>query len=321
MTPAALTTALKEEAFRLGFDLAGATSSELPLAVHRFHHQWLMDGFAGQMHYLAKHLDAYGNLNRLLDGAKSVLMLAVNYRTVEPADVPAGFGRVSRYAWGEDYHEAIRERLHQLADFHRELTPSAQVRGIVDTAPLLERGYAAQAGLGWIGRNNMLINKQFGSWLFLTALLTTEELEVDAPITNHGCRSCHACLKACPTGALIAPYRLDARKCISYLTIESPEDIPPEYRAACGDRFFGCDACQDACPWNRETPSTSDPAFQPKPGMNPVNLSGLTAMNEEEFRCQFRHTPLWRAKREGLLRNAAVVMENQAIPSSSDVPP
>ena len=230
----------------------------------------------------------------------------MNYRTAEPVEAGAGQARVSRYAWGADYHEVIRRRLHKLADFHRRLAPAAGVRGVVDTAPLLERQFGQLAGLGWIGKNTMLINERFGSWFFLAALLSTEEMAYDRPSVADRCGSCRACLDACPTGALVEPYRLDARKCISYLTIELRGPIPAELRAACGNRLFGCDACQEACPWNRRTPATAEPAFQPGPGMNPVELAELAALDEEAFRRRFRHTPLWRAKREGILRNAAM---------------
>jgi epoxyqueuosine reductase len=320
MDPTALTAALTGESLRLGFDLAGATTADVPPTVEHFR-QWLADGFAGQMHYLAERLDAYCDPNRLLDGVRSILMLAVNYRTVEPAAAGLGCARVSRYAWGADYHEVVRRRLHKLADFHRRLTPVARVRGVVDTAPLLERSFAQRAGLGWIGKNTMLVNWRYGSWLFLAALLTTEGLSPSEPMTSGLCGSCHACLDACPTGALVAPYRLDARKCVSYLTIESRAEIPAEYRAACGDRVFGCDACQDACPWNRRTAQSAEPAFQPMVGMNPLELAGLLGMDEAEFRRRFRHTPLWRARHAGMLRNATAVVANHSHDSSSDKPP
>jgi len=310
MNAATLTAALKEEAARLGFELAGAAPAAAPLGFERFR-QWLADGFAGDMPYLADRLEAYGDPGRLLDEAKSILMLGVNYRSVEPAAAGPGQGRVSRYAWGADYHDAIRQRLHALADLHRRLVPHGRVRGVVDTAPLLERQFAQRAGLGWIGKNTMLINERFGSWIFLAALLTTEQLAYDEPATAGRCGSCRACLDACPTGALVEPYRLNARKCISYLTIESRGPIPAELRAACGDRLFGCDACQEACLHNGRTPATAEPAFHPRPGMNPAELAELLALNEAGFRRRFRHTPLWRARREGILRNAGVVLENQ----------
>ena len=303
MNAASLTTALKQESLRLGFDLAGATPAVAPPDFDRFR-QWLAEGDAGQMHYLADRLEAYRHPVRLLDGAKSILMLGSNYRTVEPAVAGRGQASVSRYAWGADYHDVIRRRLHKLADFHRRLVPAAQVRGVVDTAPLLERQFGRLAGLGWVGKNTTLINRRFGSWFFLAALLSTAELEHDEPADAGRCGSCRACLDACPTGALVEAYRLDARKCVSYLTIELRGAPPAEFHAACGNRLFGCDACQEACPWNRRTPVTAEPAFQPRPGMNPIELAELRALDEAAFRGRFRHTALWRAKREGILRNA-----------------
>jgi len=309
MNAATLTVALKEESLRLGFDLVGATEAAQPPDFDRFL-QWLADGHAGQMRYLADRLEAYRHPSHVLEGVKSILMLAANYRTVEPTAVKPGQARVSRYAWGSDYHEVIRHRLHDLSDFHRRLVPTAGVRGVVDTAPLLEKQFGQLAGLGWIGKNTMLINRRLGSWFFLAALLTTEELEYDEPSTAGHCGSCRACLDVCPTGALVEPYRLDARKCISYLTIESRDSVPGELRAACGNWLFGCDACQEACPWNRRTPATTETAFHPAPGMNPVELADMLALDEAAFRRRFRHAPLWRAKREKIADNAAVVLEN-----------
>ena len=315
MTPNSLTAALKEEAARLGFDLAGATPAARPPGIDRFR-QWLADGQAGQMDYLAARAEAYEHPRHVLNGAKSILMLATNYRTAEPVSTGPGQGKVSRYAWGTDYHELIRRRLHALADFHRRLVPAARVRGVVDTAPLLERDFAQLAGLGWIGKNTLLLNRQFGSWLFLAALLTTEELDYDEPVGGGHCGSCRACLDACPTGALIEAYRLDARKCISYLTIELRHSISPELREVIGDRLFGCDTCQDVCPWNRSTPISSEEGLRPRSGMNPVELAELFGLDENAFRKRFGHTPLQRTKRQGILRNAAIVSGNRPHPPS-----
>ncbi|MBU4273793.1 MAG: tRNA epoxyqueuosine(34) reductase QueG, partial [Planctomycetes bacterium] len=275
MNAVELTAALKEESKRLGFDLAGATPAAAPSEDVTRLERWIAEGRAGEMCYLAERIDAYRDPAKVLDNAKSILMLGMNYRTVEPARATAGQARVSRYAWGEDYHDVIRRRLGKLAEFHRRLAPAARVRGVVDTAPLLERHFGRLAGLGWIGKNTMLINQRLGSWFFLAALLTTEELEYDEPTRADHCGSCRDCLDACPTGALTGSYQLDARKCVSYLTIESREPAPEELRAAVGDRLFGCDACQEACPWNRRTPATTEPAFHPGPDMNPVELAGL----------------------------------------------
>ena len=302
MNAAVLTAALKDEALRLGFDLVAATPAIASPDFDRLQ-QWLAEGRAGEMHFFADRLAAYRHPDQLLDGAKSVLMLATNYRTVEPVKPGPGQAAVSRYAWGADYHELIRRRLHGLADYHRRLVPGASVRGVVDTAPLLERQFGRLAGVGWIGKNTLLINERFGSWLFLAALLTSEELAYESSPAADRCGSCRRCLDACPTGALFEPHRLDARKCIGYLTIESRGHMPDEVRGACGRRLFGCDACQEACPWNHQTPITAENGFYPAPGMNPVQLDDVASLDEEGFRRRFRHTPLWRAKREGILRN------------------
>ena len=310
MTPESLTAALKEEARRLGFDRSGATPAVTPPGIERFR-RWLADGHAGEMSYLADQADAREHPRHVLPGVKSLLMLAVNYRTVEPADAEAGQGRISRYAWGTDYHDLIRARLHRLADFHRRLVPEARVRGVVDTAPLLEREFAQRAGLGWIGKNTLLIGEPFGSWVFLAALLTSEELCYDEPFAEDRCGSCEACLEACPTGALVEPYRLDARKCVSYLTVERRGPIPDPLQRAIGDRLFGCDGCQEACPHNHRTPVTDEECFQPKPGMNPIDASELLSLDEATFRRRFRHTPLWRSRQEGIRRNATIVLQNR----------
>jgi len=312
MNSVSLTTALKEESSRLGFDLAGATPA---IALPDFDHlsRWLADGYAAEMRYFADRLDAYRHPCSVLEGVKSILMLAVNYRTIEPIEPGDGQARVSRYAWGADYHEVIHDRLHQLADFHRKLVPTARVRGVVDTAPLFEKRFGQLAGLGSIGKNTTLVNQRFGSWFFLAALLTTEELVYDEPSAADCCGTCRACLDACPTGALVEPGRLDARKCISYLTTQargggavkgdSPIFAETKTRTVPGGWLFGCDACQEACPWNRHTPSTTELAFYPGPKMNPVEISELPALDEPGFRRRFRHTPLWRASREAILRN------------------
>jgi epoxyqueuosine reductase len=312
MDPQSLTVALKTKAGQLGFDLAGAAPAAAPPDI-AYLEQWVADGLSGEMRFFAQRLDAYRDPGRILPGVKSILMLGMNYRTTEPAAAGLGQARVSRYAWGSDYHAVIRGRLRQLAAFHRELVPHAQTRGVVDTAPLLERSFARRAGLGWIGKNTLLINERFGSWVFLAALLTTEELQYDEPHSENRCGSCRACLDACPTGALTAPHRLDARRCISHLTVEMRGAIPQDLGRACGNRLFGCDACQEACPWNRQTPISGEKSFQPGPGMNPVELDQLLTLDEAGFRARFCDTPLRRIGLAGLRRNAAVVSENQTL--------
>lgn len=263
------------------------------------------------MQYLADRAEAYGDPAHVLDGARSIVMLAMNYRTAEPGGTRAGQGRVSRYAWGFDYHGVVRARLTALAEWLRQRVPAITARGVVDTAPILEREFAQLAGLGWIGKNTLLLNRELGSWFFLAALLTDRELEYDAPHETDHCGTCRACLDACPTQAFVDAYVLDARRCISYLTIELRGAIPEDLRAGIGDWLFGCDVCQDVCPWNRRAPVTSEPMYRPLGEMNPVDLAALFELDDANFRERFRHTPLWRAKRRGLLRNAAIVLGNQ----------
>jgi epoxyqueuosine reductase len=312
---AALTAALKREAARVGFAMAGACPAATPTGILRFQ-EWLDAGYAGDMDYLARRREAYQHPTGVLDGARSLLVLAFNYRTNTPRAAAGDQGRVSRYAWGADYHDLIHERLQRLADFLRGQFDGAAVRGVVDTAPFLEREFAQLAGLGWIGKNTLLLNKQSGSWFFLAALLTDVELEYDEPHVTDHCGTCRACLDACPTGAFVEPYVLDARRCISYLTIELKGSMPAELRPMVGDWLFGCDVCQDVCPWNQRAPLAEEPALAAAPGMNPVDLAALFTLDEAAFRRRFRHTPLWRPKRRGLLRNAAIAMGNGRHPAA-----
>jgi epoxyqueuosine reductase len=329
MSPEALTASLKEEARRLGFDLAGATPAVTPPGIEHLR-QWLRDGFVGEMRSMIGRSRAYEHPRHVLPGVRSLLMLAVGYRTAEPVAAGPGQGTVARVAWGADYHDLVRRRLRPLADFHRRLTPGAAVRGVVDTAPLLERQFAQLAGLGWFGKNTTLLNRRLGSWFVLAALLSSEPLVYDSPTPADLCGTCRKCLDACPTGAMVEPYRLDARRCISYLTSGHRGPIPAELLGAIGQRVFGCDACQEACPWNSRSPLPSgegpqavpgvraagDPGFQPADGMNPLDLAGLFFLDEAEFRRRFRGTSLWRVRRAGLLRNAAIALGNRPHPAA-----
>lgn len=307
--PGQIERRIRDAARELGFSHVGICQAVEPPHYHAFV-EWLKAGFHGEMLYLERRQGAYANPKYVLEGVRSIVMLGFPYRTVEPAPPKPGFGLVSRYAWGSDYHRVIRQRLKQLAEVVRQACPQAVVRGVVDTAPLLEREFAQLAGLGWIGKNTLLINRQAGSWLFLAALLTSVELEPDAPFAANHCGTCRACLDACPTGALIAPYVLDARRCISYLTIELRGPIPPDLRPMIGNWFFGCDICQEVCPWNRRGASSGPPELGPRFGTQ-LELTSLFSWSEEQFRHFFAGTPLWRAKRRGLLRNAAIVLGNQ----------
>ncbi len=315
LPPADLTATLKAEAQRLGFALAGACPAVEPAGYSRLT-EWLAAGMAGEMQFFDKRLDAYRHPSGVLAGARSLLMLALEYRTVEPTAAGAGQGRVSRYAWGTDYHEVIHRKLDRLKARFDELCPGAMARGVVDTAPLLETEFAVLAGLGWVGKHTLLLNKQRGSWFFLAALITDQELAYDEPHLSDHCGSCRACIDACPTQAIVAPYQLDSRRCIAYLTIELREAIPPELRPGMLDWVYGCDICQEVCPWNQRAPETSATEFLPRAGMNPLNLHELFFWDDAQFRGQFRDTPLWRPRRRGLLRNAAIALGNQRDPAS-----
>lgn len=305
-----LTEALKAHAHELGFSLVGVCPAGRPPHWEAFQ-QWRQAGCAGRMDYFHRRASAYEHPRFVLEGVRSLVMLGVNYRTEEPIAPAPGQARIARYAWGQDYHELIRRRLRGLAHWLVQQAPDAEVRGVVDTAPLLERSFAQQAGLGWIGKNTLLIHPRWGSYLFLAGLLTNLELAYDEPFDRTHCGRCRACLDACPTGALTAPYVLDARRCISYLTIELRGMPPVELRPKMGDWLFGCDRCQEVCPWNRRQVVSGEAAFQPAAGCNPANAVEMFSLTEEEFRRRFRRTALWRARRAGLLRNAALVLGNQ----------
>jgi epoxyqueuosine reductase len=313
-----LTATIKAAAAAEGFTLAGVCPAVSPAGIGRFD-QWLAAGFAGEMSYLADRRTAYEHPRHVLDGVRSIVMLGMNYFTGMASPAGEGQGRIARYAWGtEDYHDLIHTRLKNLIAAIHVLAPDSRVRGVVDTAPLLEREFAQLAGLGWVGKNTLLLNKQQGSYFFLAALLTDLELEYDEPFPADHCGTCRACLDACPTQAFPQPYVLDATRCISYLTIELRESIPLELRSGVGEWLFGCDVCQEVCPWNRRAPHSPETAFAPKVAMNPIDLIALFDLDDDAFRTLFRRTPLWRSKRRGILRNAAIVLGNRPTPRAVD---
>ena len=302
---------VKARARELGFDLVGIAPAVTPTGIDHFR-EWLDQGFAGEMAYLPRRESAYEHPKHVMPSVKNIVMLAINYYCRSETSAPTTTSaRVAKYAQGtDDYHDLLRGKLKQLADTIHSLRPRCHTRGVVDTAPLLERDFAQLAGLGWFGKNTMLINRKAGSWLLLAALLTDLDLEPDQPHATSHCGTCTRCLDICPTNAFVAPYVLDARKCISYLTIELRTSIPFELRDGMGDWMFGCDLCQDVCPWNRKAPSTSEPAFQPLADLRPADALSILKMSEVEFRNRFEKTPLGRPGWNGLRRNAAIVLGN-----------
>ena len=300
LASAALTQSVKARALELGFDrvaIGPATPPEHGPAFSR----WLEAGYAATMHYLGRREGERLDPARVLPGAQSVICVALNYYQGDTT-ADSSWSPVARYAWGSDYHSVITPRLAELAA-HLADAGGAASKGYVDTGPVLERDLAARAGLGWIGKNTMLLHPELGSWFFIGALLTTAALEVDEPLADR-CGSCRACLDACPTQAFVAPYVLDARRCISYLTIEHRGAIDPALEDALGPWQFGCDICQSVCPWNRKAPPTREPSFRPSapyPG-----AARIVEMSDEELRARFHGTALTRAKPAGLRRNAAI---------------
>jgi epoxyqueuosine reductase len=324
-----ITALVKQAAHAAGFDLAGIARVEDFPELDYFP-KWIARGHAGDMKYLEAR-DQAGRLKRAslrsaMPWARSVLVCAINYNTAQPYSTAArdsDRGWISRYAWGrEDYHDAVLRRLKVVEQRLRAVTehrgPDARSAGepatlvtrcYVDTGPLVERVYAKYAGVGWIGKNTCILNQKAGSWLFLGVILSSFALESDEPAPDR-CGSCTRCIDACPTDALIAPYQLDSNRCISYLTIEKRGAIPESLREGMGRHVFGCDICQDVCPWNRKAPLTAQPEFQPREGLVNPALAWLAEISAEEFREKFRGSPLRRAKRGGLRRNAVIAMGN-----------
>jgi epoxyqueuosine reductase len=323
--PAARTMELARAA---GFDLCGiAPAAEFPELGHL--EEWLERGYAGEMRYLhdaRRRLPAHA-----MQGARSVIVCALNYNTALPTSTEARaqpetsngpLGWIARYAWGDDYHQVLGEKLEALIErLYAEFPEHFEARAYVDTGPIVERVAAKYAGLGWLAKNTCLINEELGSWLFLGVILTTLDLapslhtaELPAPDL---CGNCSLCIDACPTGAIVEPYVLDARRCISYLTIELRGAIPPELREPIGRHVFGCDICQDVCPWNRRAPVTALPNFQPRRreehSLFSPELEWLISLTEEEFRAAFRGSPVKRAKWRGLVRNACIAIGNSGL--------
>jgi epoxyqueuosine reductase len=291
-----------------GFTLAGVTPAVEATGFSKLV-EWIESGFAGQMHYFAERQAAYHHPAGVLEHAKSIIALAYPYSAAPHSTAAAARGRVARYVWeGLDYHDTIHPKLKLLCQAIQATHPQAAARGVVDTAPLLEREFAQLAGLGWRGKNTLLLNKQFGSYFFLACVLTDLELPYDRSHESSHCGTCTACLDACPTNAFVTPGVLNATRCISYLTIEHRDSIPVELREGMGDWVFGCDVCQDVCPWNRKPARHAIPPTEPLDGLD---LIELFAISDDDFRAQFRKTPLWRTRRRGMLRNAAIVLGNQ----------
>ena len=324
---------IAERAEALGFSLCGVARLER-FPEHARFDEWLRRGYGGAMGYLDD--PKRREPERVLEGARSVIVCALNYNTEHPYSSEEAIaegsrearGWISRYAWGRDYHEMLWERLNALAkELSEQFSDGHQFRAYADTGPVAERLFAKYAGLGWLGKNTLLLNEKIGSWFFLGVIFTTLEV---APSLARGemppadlCGNCRQCLDACPTGAFVEPYVMDARRCISYLTIELRGSAPEEFRKAIGNNVYGCDICQEVCPYNREAPVTNLSDFEPRQfsqeeSLLRPRLEWLAGMNEEEFRQKFRGSAMKRTKWKGLVRNACIALGNARMERGSE---
>lgn len=307
---------IKEKALELGFDLAGfAPAGRFSEA--DFYPRWLEKGFAGEMDYLARNVEKRENCQILFPPAQSVIVCGMSYHTSATAileNAPATTGRISRYAWGDDYHAILKRKLFALLEcIQKEISSPLKAKVCVDTVPILERLHGKYAGLGWIGKHGCLINQQYGSWFFLGEILINLDLEYDSPVPDR-CGACTHCLEVCPTGAFVAPRILDARRCISYLTIELKSSIPEELRPFIGNNVFGCDRCQEVCPWNQKAEAPGHSEFLPREQLCQPDLAWILSLSPEMFNKTFKNNPVKRAKLRGLLRNTIIAIGNSGNP-------
>jgi epoxyqueuosine reductase len=311
---------VKREALAAGFDLCGVAPAE-SFPELQFFREWLDRGFAGEMAYLHRSAERRADVRAVMPSARSVISLGTIYNTNQPYSTESadpGRAAIARYAWGDDYHLVLEKRLARLVERLHELAGDEfEARAYVDTGPVQERVYAQYAGLGWIGKNTCVINPELGSWIFLSAIICNLPLEPDAPALDH-CGTCTLCIEACPTGALIEPYVLDSTRCLSYLTIEIKGSIPVEHRDAVAGHAYGCDICQEVCPWNL-TPSTAvseEPAWIARPGLDGPRLLDLWRKSDDELRALLKGSAMKRAGVRRLRRNLAVAIGNTGDPSA-----
>ncbi len=314
MSPEIIATSIKKEAARLGFmDCRVAKAQPLDEDARKLE-AWLHKGFHGSMHYMERHFDLRIDPRKLVPGARSVITLLTNYFPSEKQ--AAGAPLISKYAWGMDYHDVIRPRLNELLAFMREQFGEVEGRGFVDSAPVLERSWAARSGLGWLGKNANLLRKGQGSFFFIATLITDLEIAADPPMMTDHCGTCTRCIDACPTDAIVAPGEVDASRCISYLTIELKDALMPSGFEHRDDSWaFGCDVCQDVCPWNRFATPHQEPAFKPIPEVLQLSTSEWKELSEEAFRKVLKGSPIKRAKWAGMMRNLKAI---EAPPTGPD---
>ena len=300
---------IKAKALELGFTKVGIACAEQLSDAAVLLTEWLDRGYHATMDWMSRKYEQRTDPRAIVPGAKSVISVALNYYTNIPHERAAGLGKISRYAWGDDYHEIVHAKLRQLWDWIQEQFPGTEGKCYVDTGPVMEKVWAERSGIGWIGKHSNLITQEKGSWVFLGELITTLELEPDQPETDH-CGTCTLCIEACPTAAIVEPYVVDSSRCISYLTIEHRGPFEKEATGSFDGWIYGCDICQDVCPWNLKfTSSTTEPGFHPREWNQAPVLEEWSEMAEEEFKRKFHRSAMKRTKREGLIRNVKLVLE------------
>lgn len=300
-----LTEKIKQKAYEIGFHKIGVVRAESLTEEGENLKKWLEKDFHGEMAWLEREPEKRSNPKLLFAEAKSIIVVAMNYFTPHKHEENPARGKISRYAWGDDYHDVLREKLRELLDWIKSEIPQAEGKICVDTAPIMDKAWAVRAGLGWLGKHSNLITKDYGSWVFIGEILLNLELEYEKEFVSDHCGSCTACLDACPTGAIVAPYLVDSRACLSYSTIElrSPE-LPSEISENLEGWLYGCDICQDVCPWNRFEKPTAESRFEPRKGETSADLDEILSFDHENYVERFRRSAMKRTKLSGLQRNA-----------------
>jgi epoxyqueuosine reductase len=318
--PVQLRHAIKQKASALGLNACGVSAAgPLDVEAERLK-EWLGRGYQADMAWMIHHGPKRTDPTLLVEGARSVISVLQSYYTPHEGSSDPSIGRISRYAWGDDYHLRLKERLFALLEWLKNEVPGTEGRAFVDSAPIMDKAWAARAGLGWIGKHSNLISQEHGSWVFIGELVVTAEIATDQPIADH-CGSCTACIDACPTNAIVEPYVVDANRCISYTTIEyRGEQIPPKVGADHGNWIFGCDICQEVCPWNKFRTLTSEQQYLPRAGVLDTPLLEWKAMDQEAFSEQFRRSAVKRTKLSGLQRNVDVALSNTGSPDARREP-
>lgn len=303
-----LTQQIGQRALEIGFHKVGFARAEALVEEGARLREWLAAGYNADMAWMEREPEKRSDPRLLFEGARSVIVLALNYYTPHEHTDAAGEGKISRYAWGDDYHDVVKAKLRELLGWIKAEVPGADGKVCVDTAPMMDKAWAVRAGLGWIGKHTNLITQEYGSWVFIGELIVNFELEYAPEVVPEHCGNCTACLEACPTGAITAPFLVDSKACLSYATIElRSAELSPGIEENMEGWLYGCDICQDVCPWNRFQKPTGEPAFEPRKGETSIALEEILSLSPEQYAERFRRTAIKRAKLGGLQRNAAAL--------------